>query len=866
MAAFTEGFVDTTGSKDHIGKVISKVLAARQMAEEEREKAQTTLSKQDPDATLEDFGIKRGFFFKKALQFEFGGDFVDQKRKGVKNIIDRAKGLKQPGGLKKEVKDFLKQNIDTKKSSRFSEKFDYNLKIDVPNASGAEPKDEAVPSTTKRVQKATRGSGSRISREDILTSITKIAESLEKTAGSINSSVTQNTQVISGNTTLQEGLIDQLKSRTDTIEDKLQRIVDAIQNQTQFQKQSIDKAENVQTEQKLEQQVDSSSTFNFDDIATKQDESSQASSSAQQDIAATSTQSIEHQQMDAYSNQGIPQAETGGILSGPDSGYLAKLHGDEMVVPIDNNYTQGEPSAMDGKVRPKPSEPKSSTAMIPSPVRKYETGTKQPSMTTPRSSAVGGSMGFNITNMTGIAGGGTTEASKMAQPLMDAMSLPMLVAGGTVLSATTKFMNSMGDEGGVMKPAFQKVSSSIASVFGLPPSITKITKKGGSGQDGKQTDKGILKKLLDGFGTILKALGNSIKNTKPDPSPTQTPGTTGPGVDFSGNKPSVEIPVKQSVMNQFESTENWSTYRETLASKESGGSYSPPPTPGGSGGGGAGGNYEGRYQINHDYLDDIAGKLGEKTPTREQFRKDPKMQERFMQEYTMDNRRILEASSPKFKKMTKKEQMAVLAYAHSQGAGAAANWVESGMGAGTADAFGTKGRTYYENVKNNLNKPTSSAANLTSTKQASQSITQNFGVATNEKLPFQFDGKQYHGYKTTVGWDIYGPSGLVDTSGGKNPKLVDALIKAGQDHVQSITKPTPPKSQEAAFNPPSPQSTQVALNIPAQSNNPSTNIINLGTSATKPSTNFNPPTTSTAAVSGKSQNSDLMGLYNLHTV
>jgi hypothetical protein len=66
MAAFTEGFTDTSGQKDHIGAIISKVLAARQMAEQERNYAQEQLQKQDPDASLEDFGIKRGYFFKKA--------------------------------------------------------------------------------------------------------------------------------------------------------------------------------------------------------------------------------------------------------------------------------------------------------------------------------------------------------------------------------------------------------------------------------------------------------------------------------------------------------------------------------------------------------------------------------------------------------------------------------------------------------------------------------------------------------------------------------------------------------------------------------------------------------------------------------
>ena len=83
---------------------------------------------------------------------------------------------------------------------------------------------------------------------------------------------------------------------------------------------------------------------------------------------------MEFQQMSAYEQNNIPQAETGGIISGPDSGYLAKLHGNEMVIPLDNNYTQGEPSAVDGKVRPKPQQPIATPKNVGS-TPKYEMGT-----------------------------------------------------------------------------------------------------------------------------------------------------------------------------------------------------------------------------------------------------------------------------------------------------------------------------------------------------------------------------------------------------------------------------------------------------------------------------------------------------------
>lgn len=48
MAAFTEGFTDTSQpGKDHIGAAISRVIAARKFAREERELAEEKAKKLD---------------------------------------------------------------------------------------------------------------------------------------------------------------------------------------------------------------------------------------------------------------------------------------------------------------------------------------------------------------------------------------------------------------------------------------------------------------------------------------------------------------------------------------------------------------------------------------------------------------------------------------------------------------------------------------------------------------------------------------------------------------------------------------------------------------------------------------------------
>ena len=53
-----------------------------------------------------------------------------------------------------------------------------------------------------------------------------------------------------------------------------------------------------------------------------------------------------NQEDEGIDTDSLPSLDRGGIVSGPDSGYLAVLHGDEAVIPLDNNYTQGQPSAV----------------------------------------------------------------------------------------------------------------------------------------------------------------------------------------------------------------------------------------------------------------------------------------------------------------------------------------------------------------------------------------------------------------------------------------------------------------------------------------------------------------------------------------
>jgi hypothetical protein len=535
MSAGTQGFIDTRQDTNHIGKVISTILEARKLAEDERKYAETVADKYQ--TSLEEAGIKRGHFFKKALRWKFGGEFKQKKLAQLNTWKTKGGLLKsalsgKSGQNKLDKFERTQALFDMFKASdkpkTFRDKFKplYEGFVDDPMT---RPRSHWVkPGTAKKFQKAT-GKKKRVSKEDILDSLGAITESIQKVAESISEKNKVVADQMIHSSVLQGMLHQELKASGNSLDDKLQKIIDAISNQTEFQKQTTERAKSKDAENRLERQKDAAGIVNFDDLTTKEDESK---------VAATSSQDIEHQQMSAYEQNDIPKAEQGGIFSGPDSGYLAELHGNEMVVPLDNNFTQGEPSAVDGKVRPKPQQPIATPKSIGS-MPKYEMGTsnisntfnnlptyEKGSDTTVNTAPITSKFGFNTTkNIIGTAGGGTSESTKLTQSMVDVMSLPMMAAGGTILSATTKYMQSLGGEGANINPEIERVARPIASVFGLPPAIVSIAKKSKQTEDEKTGDKkskpDLFSKLLDGFGKMLEKLGESINNN--------SPGTTGSG-------------------------------------------------------------------------------------------------------------------------------------------------------------------------------------------------------------------------------------------------------------------------------------------------------------------------------------------------
>lgn len=537
MAAFTEGFQDTTGGKSHLGSLISKAIAARRFAEDERKLAEEKAKKAGYDS-LEEIGVEKGYFFKAALKSKFGGSYLTGKKQDIKAAVDRVKLLKNP---KSQFWNFVdnrdSEGKEVKKLNeveRFRKQFDNYAFVSAkrPPEKEVKAETEVVPkkmspfqleqsrkakteeamlakTEAKIAKAASGGGGGRVTREDILTAVTAIASSLEKTAQSINNTIGETKVIADGVQAIRTDVVTQLSERTDSIENKLDAIVAAINAQTDLQKKQVDQAEDSGKISEQKQQGKAADSGDFDDLMTAEDESADDKLGSELNLgdpspAATSAQDIEFQQQDMYRKP--PEAETGGIISGPDEGYLAKLHGDEMVIPLDNNYTQGQPSAMDGKVRPVPETPAI-------PKKSYETGTPaQPS-------SLGSKVGFTQLDL-GMGSKSSSKSDSLAQPLMDAMSLPMMVAGGTILSSVSNLINQLGPENADVSGEIAQIARPIAQVFGLPNNlVNKATRNSGGGESSRETQdesknekkKNFFSNLFDKLKNI--ATGNNSNNS-----------------------------------------------------------------------------------------------------------------------------------------------------------------------------------------------------------------------------------------------------------------------------------------------------------------------------------------------------------------
>ncbi len=842
MAAGTEGFTDTSKpGKDHIGGMISKVIAARKFAREEREAAEEKAKKAGYDS-LDELGVEKGFFFKAALKSKFGGSYISGKKQDIEQAVDRVKLLKNP---KAQFWNFV-DNRDAdgkeiKKLSeveRFREQFDNYAFVSAKRApEEVESSEEMIPDTAEETASSASGTGkSRVSREDILTAVSAIASSLEQTAQSINNTLGETKNIASDVQAIKTDVITQLSERTDTIEAKLDAIAAAINAQTALQKQTTDNNQAAQNMGGATPSKDSAGTFLNDNPSTPEDESTEP------DLDTDNIEDTPSQEPAADEDRKPPEAETGGIISGPDSGYLAKLHGDEMVIPLDNNYTQGEPSAMDGKVRPVPETPAIKSPAVAPKKQSFEQGT----------SNLGSKVGFTDLNL-GMASKSSSGADAMAQPLMDAMSLPMMVAGGTVLSSVTNLMNQLGPESDSFAGEIAKVARPIADVFGLPNSLAnKVT-----GQKSSKGDSDIRKKdeKKKGFFSNLFEKLKKVSGGAGGGGGGGGGGSTTNGGGGGGGGSASQKEVADVMGSEFED-QGLSEEGAKLALAEIGRENSLSRSlilgthdDGGKTAYGAVSWQGGREKVLLDELKargidpTVAGLAGSGD---EGLRANAAamVKEIAARGHTelldlLKKPNLTDAEKDKVRQLFKDQYFV---YSKSVPLQRSRDWYET---------VSKMGQTPPSSTEDGIIDSAESPESMIPTD--SQLITQNFGAKTGERLYFMHNGKLHNAYKTSKGFALFYNRMPIDTSNGQNAAVLKSFIKEGKKR-SGISSPT---AAEA------PGQTQAALQKPDKKNGASgeTQVAMLNTSAAQKSAGTDKPPTGEQTVVREGDTNDLTSMF-----
>jgi hypothetical protein len=145
--------------------------------------------------------------------------------------------------------------------------------------------------------------------------------------------------------------------------------------------------------------------------------------------------------------------------------------------------------------------------------------------------------------------------------------------------------------------------------------------------------------------------------------------------------------------------DEWSAFKKEVAKIESGGKKDPYRIKGG-----ANDHYDGKYQMGKlaklDAADLLGMNIGHSKEDRESFRNTPSLQEKAFAAFTAKNHNTLMKKSDIYKNLSKKQQTAVLGYAHNQGATAASKWLASGKVG--SDKFKTKGTKYSDAIASTL--------------------------------------------------------------------------------------------------------------------------------------------------------------------
>tara|TARA_B100000287_G_scaffold270289_1_gene254464 strand:- start:6170 stop:8197 length:2028 start_codon:yes stop_codon:yes gene_type:complete len=305
-----------------------------------------------------------------------------------------------------------------------------------------------APTTTNT---KTREKGVVVKDQQLGNFLAAVALSLSSSLNSINKKMDEANE---GIIVAKDGIdltYKKLEQSSDSLESKLDSIIEALRFSNRQEAVHKDQREisAKKTEQDMETDMSNANRILMQDMDREEIRQMQAEDLADDDRGIPETsQPQNEQQLDLN----IPEFAEGGIASGPDSGYLAMLHGDEAVIPLDNNFTQGQPSAV-GQVA-------SNVPMLP----QAEMGIDNPTTMKP-------TFRSTVSLATPPTVRSTGGGSNMGENLAKAIELPSKAAG----LVTMGLMNRVLKQGNLSPKVIshlKSISAPIAAAFGVPDVMT----------------------------------------------------------------------------------------------------------------------------------------------------------------------------------------------------------------------------------------------------------------------------------------------------------------------------------------------------------------------------------------------------------
>ena len=473
----------------------SRVQQSSAMASDERAYAEEMA--EAGGTSLDEAGIGRGYFFRRALGSRFGGDAVARTRGRFEKNPSAGRNPRGTVG------------------SRFRAGFDYNASSRLlggplaaafgggsgggsPSGGGGGINPEVVPNDTilGKMINVTPGRGRTggitVHDEKLGKFIAAVGESLSSSMNSMN---TKADGIDQGVITAKDGLTatqQQLEDVGSTLEDKLDAIIAEIRGQNALLRKQEDEEEVVKQEDKLEQQdltdteksgTDRLTKWKEDADVVQQEndlEDAAAIASEQQQLMLPPAREQERGGFNTILHGKEQDLLTGKTFDGPDTGYKANTSGN--IAPINNFFTRGQTGAA------------SKTGGLPksAPVK---TGRVQ-----------------SLANI--------PEIKKETDKLAKAAVLPVQASGAMTLGVLGKSMGQMdglaGEKG--VETGIKKIASPIAGMFGVKNSIANnVAGQVGSAADAAKRSASTAAgdAIKEGpFQGVFNALGNTVNWVK----------------------------------------------------------------------------------------------------------------------------------------------------------------------------------------------------------------------------------------------------------------------------------------------------------------------------------------------------------------